>query len=110
MTIASTSTTPTMNFSFTITVTLNSEDLALYAKTVAVTIAESTNSLVGTKTLSPSTGTVAFSFYFSSTGIKTISASVPASGSFISVSKTIVIDVKSLILVFSAYTPTVKFT
>lgn len=99
-----------MNFSFKITATLRSEDLALYEKTVSVTLSESSNCLVGTTVLPTSTGTVEFTLYCTSIGSKSISASVPASGSFPAVSQAIPINVQSLKLVFGAYSPTVIFT
>ena len=92
MTISMDHTSPSTLFNHIITVNLYGDDGAYYTGTVAVTISSLT--LTGTLTKSTSSGISAFSqVYFASYGSETVTASVPASSPFSSVSTTLPLTV-----------------
>lgn len=95
MSISIGSTTPSINFSYPITVYLYGDDAGYYTGSVTVTL--SCTGIAGTVTGANSGGTVSLnSVYFTSTGSYSLTASVPASGSYpavsISVSITVLIE------------------
>jgi hypothetical protein len=99
-----------MNFQFTITATLKSEDSELYkATSVTVTLTESTNSLQGTTSAasSTSTGIATLNVYCTTTGAKTIVATVAANSPFLAVTQSVSVTIQALMLVFGTLTPTV---
>lgn len=107
ITLATSSTTPSVNFSFTITATLKGEDTNSF--TGSCTIALSGTNLAGTLSSTTTTGTASISVYLTTVGVKTITATCPASGSSPAISGSISVTALTEVLSITSFTPIVKF-
>jgi hypothetical protein len=86
VTLTASTLSPTIYFTFSITVSLLAEDGSPFTSQCSVSISDSSSSLVGTTPLSTSTGQASFTFYFTSPGLKSISASAGSLTSHLSLS------------------------
>lgn len=109
MEITSTTLTPTVSFNFDLTVTLTGEDEDPFILNCEVSLDNgldsTTLSSVASKTIS--SGEAVFTIYFASSGLKTITASCPETGTASSLTKTIDITVLKPRLVFTSFTPVI---
>ena len=111
ITLTSSSPTPTAYFSFTVSASLKGEDSQPYSGTCAISMVEAGGSTIfGTRSGTVTSGSAAFSIYFSNTGSKTIRATCPASESSPSISGSVTVDIQSLKLKITSLTPTVMTT
>ena len=98
---------PCANFDFTVTATLSGEDTNPFTGTITAGIS-ATPSIAGSTSVSTSTGTAAFIVYFSTSGPKVVTVTVPATGTSPSVTGTLHITALGNTLKIAAPSPVVR--
>lgn len=98
---------PTVNFDFTITVDLKGEDNLAFLRSCTIALSDGLNptTLAGENSLSTSTGTKAFTFYFTSSGTKTITASCSETSDGSALTQSIDLTANKLKLIITSFTP-----
>ena len=108
MTVATSIATPTRFFDFTLTATIKGEDNVAFIGSCVASLTESAGiSILGTTSVTTTTGTAVFSIYFSVLGSKTITCTCPAVGSSPGTSASTSVTVLIPYLKVSSYTPIV---
>jgi hypothetical protein len=109
MTLVSSIATPTRFFDFTVTASIKGEDTFAFIGSCAAYLTENGGtSILGTTSLTTTTGTAAFSIYFTVLGSKTITCTCPAVGSSPGTSATVSVTVLIPYLKVSLFSPIVK--
>lgn len=100
---------PSVNFLFTVTATLTGEDTAAFLGTCILSLTESAGNIIsGTTSATITTGTGTLPIYFITAGSRTVLATCPASGSSPAVTGSVGVNVLTLVLKMTSFTPIVS--